>query len=197
MLAPKLSRIAGRVGKYKSVVTACKPSSSANRAIKLSRLRARLSFSRGCSQSRLGSGFFARATSVLQFAGGLRQALAEGAAQGDLVFVQRPLAVAAGVGAYFYSRKPTLRGRLGQALLGREVKKLPTLRGRTVVNLFFEDSTRTRISFEVAAKRLSADVVSIKSSGSAVERNEQSFGRNDVHRRTLHVDDDAHVSSSL
>src|SRR5690606_6652638 len=42
---------------------------------------------------------------------------------------------------------------------GREVKKLPTLRGRTVVNLFYEDSTRTRISFEAAAKRLSADVI--------------------------------------
>src|SRR5690606_6048495 len=41
----------------------------------------------------------------------------------------------------------------------REIKKLPTLRGRTVVNLFFEDSTRTRISFETAAKRLSADVI--------------------------------------
>ena len=39
------------------------------------------------------------------------------------------------------------------------VKKLPTLRGRTIVNLFFEDSTRTRISFEAAAKRLSADVI--------------------------------------
>ena len=42
---------------------------------------------------------------------------------------------------------------------GRAIKKLPTLRGRTVVNLFFEDSTRTRISFEAAAKRLSADVI--------------------------------------
>ena len=41
----------------------------------------------------------------------------------------------------------------------REVKKLPTLRGKTVINLFFEDSTRTRISFEAAAKRLSADVI--------------------------------------
>ncbi len=45
------------------------------------------------------------------------------------------------------------------AVSTREVKKLPTLRGRTVVNLFFEDSTRTRISFEAAAKRLSADVM--------------------------------------
>ena len=42
---------------------------------------------------------------------------------------------------------------------GREIKKLPALRGKTVVNLFFEDSTRTRISFEAAAKRLSADVI--------------------------------------
>jgi aspartate carbamoyltransferase catalytic subunit len=41
----------------------------------------------------------------------------------------------------------------------RPIRKLPTLRGRTVVNLFFEDSTRTRISFEAAAKRLSADVI--------------------------------------
>jgi hypothetical protein len=45
------------------------------------------------------------------------------------------------------------------AVRDREVKKLPALRGRTVVNLFFEDSTRTRISFEAAAKRLSADVI--------------------------------------
>ena len=43
----------------------------------------------------------------------------------------------------------------------REVKKLPTLRGRTVVNLFFEDSTRTRSSFEIAGKWLSADVINI------------------------------------
>ena len=47
--------------------------------------------------------------------------------------------------------------------LERDVKKLPTLRGRTVVNLFFESSTRTSSSFELAAKRLSADVMSIKS----------------------------------
>jgi aspartate carbamoyltransferase catalytic subunit len=56
--------------------------------------------------------------------------------------------------------------------LERDVKKLPTLRGRTVVNLFFEASTRTSSSFELAAKRLSADVMSIKSSGSAVEKGE-------------------------
>ena len=54
----------------------------------------------------------------------------------------------------------------------REVKKLPTLRGRTVVNLFFEDSTRTRISFEVAAKRLSADVINFSAKGSSVSKGE-------------------------
>lgn len=54
----------------------------------------------------------------------------------------------------------------------REVKKLPTLRGRTVVNLFFEDSTRTRISFEVAAKRLSADVINFAAKGSSVSKGE-------------------------
>jgi len=48
------------------------------------------------------------------------------------------------------------------------VKKLPTLRGRTVVNLFFEDSTRTRISFEAAAKRLSADVINFSAKTSIV-----------------------------
>jgi aspartate carbamoyltransferase catalytic subunit len=56
--------------------------------------------------------------------------------------------------------------------LDRDVKKLPALRGRTVVNLFYESSTRTSSSFELAAKRLSADVMSIKSSGSAVEKGE-------------------------
>jgi len=56
--------------------------------------------------------------------------------------------------------------------LDREVKKLPTLRGRTVVNLFFESSTRTSSSFELAAKRLSADVMSVKSAGSSVDKGE-------------------------
>src|SRR5881392_2769455 len=56
--------------------------------------------------------------------------------------------------------------------LEREMKKLPTLRGRTVVNLFYESSTRTSSSFELAAKRLSADTMSIKASGSAVEKGE-------------------------
>ena len=54
----------------------------------------------------------------------------------------------------------------------REVKKLPTLRGKTVVNLFFEDSTRTRISFELAAKRLSADVINFAAKGSSVSKGE-------------------------
>jgi aspartate carbamoyltransferase catalytic subunit len=54
----------------------------------------------------------------------------------------------------------------------REVKKLPALRGRTVVNLFFEDSTRTRISFEAAAKRLSADVINFAAKGSSVSKGE-------------------------
>ena len=54
----------------------------------------------------------------------------------------------------------------------RQVKKLPTLRGRTVVNLFFEDSTRTRISFEAAAKRLSADVINFSAKGSSVSKGE-------------------------
>ena len=52
------------------------------------------------------------------------------------------------------------------------MKKLPTLRGRTVVNLFFEDSTRTRISFESAAKRLSADVINFNAKGSSVSKGE-------------------------
>lgn len=54
----------------------------------------------------------------------------------------------------------------------RAVKKLPTLRGKTVVNLFFEDSTRTRISFEAAAKRLSADVINFSAKGSSVSKGE-------------------------
>jgi aspartate carbamoyltransferase catalytic subunit len=54
----------------------------------------------------------------------------------------------------------------------RDIKKVPTLRGRTIVSLFYESSTRTSSSFELAAKRLSADVVSIKSTGSAVDKGE-------------------------
>ena len=58
------------------------------------------------------------------------------------------------------------------ASLDREVKKLPTLRGRTVVNLFYESSTRTLASFELAAKRLSADTMSLRSAGSSVDKGE-------------------------
>jgi aspartate carbamoyltransferase catalytic subunit len=57
-------------------------------------------------------------------------------------------------------------------VLTRDIKKVPTLRGRTIVNLFYESSTRTQSSFELAAKRLSADVVSIKAAGSAVDKGE-------------------------
>jgi aspartate carbamoyltransferase catalytic subunit len=55
---------------------------------------------------------------------------------------------------------------------GREIKKVPALRGRTIVNLFYESSTRTSSSFELAAKRLSADVVSVRSAGSSVDKGE-------------------------
>jgi aspartate carbamoyltransferase catalytic subunit len=58
------------------------------------------------------------------------------------------------------------------ASLDREMKKFPTLRGRTVVNLFYESSTRTLASFELAAKRLSADTMSLRSSGSSVDKGE-------------------------
>ena len=54
----------------------------------------------------------------------------------------------------------------------RDIKKVPTLRGRTIVNLFYESSTRTSSSFELAAKRLSADLVSIKAAGSSVDKGE-------------------------
>src|SRR5918998_167758 len=57
-------------------------------------------------------------------------------------------------------------------IAGREIKKVPTLRGRTVINLFFEASTRTRTSFEIAGKRLSADVINISSSSSSVTKGE-------------------------
>ena len=55
---------------------------------------------------------------------------------------------------------------------GREIKKVPTLRGRTVINLFYEASTRTSSSFELAAKRLSADLVTVKAQGSSVDKGE-------------------------
>ena len=54
----------------------------------------------------------------------------------------------------------------------RDIKKVPTLRGRTVVTLFYESSTRTSSSFELAAKRLSADLVSVKAAGSSVDKGE-------------------------
>ncbi|RJO68341.1 aspartate carbamoyltransferase catalytic subunit [Nocardia panacis] len=62
--------------------------------------------------------------------------------------------------------------RFEQALLGREVRKLPTLRGRTVMTVFYENSTRTRVSFEVAGKWMSADVINVSASGSSVSKGE-------------------------
>ena len=59
-----------------------------------------------------------------------------------------------------------------RSLADRPIKKLPALRGRTVVNLFFEDSTRTRMSFEAAAKRLSADVINFSAKGSSLSKGE-------------------------
>ena len=61
---------------------------------------------------------------------------------------------------------------LKQALLGRQVRKLPTLRGRTVVTLFYENSTRTRASFEIAGKWMSADVVNLAAGSSSVAKGE-------------------------
>jgi aspartate carbamoyltransferase catalytic subunit len=62
--------------------------------------------------------------------------------------------------------------KLKQALLGREVRKLPTLRGRTVITMFYENSTRTRVSFEIAGKWMSADVVNVSADGSSVGKGE-------------------------
>jgi aspartate carbamoyltransferase catalytic subunit len=59
-----------------------------------------------------------------------------------------------------------------EAIGEREIKKVPTLRGRTVVNLFYENSTRTRVSFEIAAKRLSADVVNVSAQASSIAKGE-------------------------
>lgn len=61
---------------------------------------------------------------------------------------------------------------LKATLLGREVRKLPTLRGRTVITLFYENSTRTRVSFEVAGKWMSADVINVSASASSVSKGE-------------------------
>ncbi|MDP9116086.1 MAG: aspartate carbamoyltransferase catalytic subunit [Actinomycetota bacterium] len=74
------------------------------------------------------------------------------------------------------SREETLAilatARQMHAIQTREVKKLPPLRGRTIVNLFFEDSTRTRSSFEIAGKWLSADVINVSAKGSSVSKGE-------------------------
>jgi len=61
---------------------------------------------------------------------------------------------------------------LKATLLGREVRKLPTLRGRTVITLFYENSTRTRVSFEIAGKWMSADVINVSAGGSSVSKGE-------------------------
>ncbi|MGE5694325.1 MAG: aspartate carbamoyltransferase catalytic subunit [Candidatus Sericytochromatia bacterium] len=62
--------------------------------------------------------------------------------------------------------------RFAQALVGRDVKKLPTLRGRTIITMFYENSTRTRVSFEVAGKWMSADVINVSATGSSVGKGE-------------------------
>ena len=62
--------------------------------------------------------------------------------------------------------------RLKETLLGREVRKLPTLRGKTVLTVFYENSTRTRVSFETAGKWMSADVVNVSASASSVQKGE-------------------------
>ncbi|WP_158892179.1 aspartate carbamoyltransferase catalytic subunit [Amycolatopsis anabasis] len=61
---------------------------------------------------------------------------------------------------------------LKHTLLGRQVRKLPTLRGRTVITMFYENSTRTRVSFEIAGKWMSADVVNVSAGGSSVGKGE-------------------------
>ena len=62
--------------------------------------------------------------------------------------------------------------RFREALAGREIKKLPTLRGRTIFTCFYENSTRTRASFETAGKWMSADVINISASSSSVKKGE-------------------------
>src|SRR5258708_4485148 len=62
--------------------------------------------------------------------------------------------------------------RFAQALVGRDIKKLPTLRGRTIVTMFYENSTRTRVPFEVAGKWMSADVINVSATGSSVGKGE-------------------------
>ena len=60
-------------------------------------------------------------------------------------------------------------------VLDRPISRVPTLRGKSIVNVFFEASTRTRVSFELAGKSLSADVVNVASSGSSIEKGEAIF----------------------
>src|SRR3984893_12934015 len=62
--------------------------------------------------------------------------------------------------------------RFAQALVGREVRKLPTLRGRTVITMFYENSTRTRVSVEAAGEVMSADVINVSAAGSSVGKGE-------------------------
>jgi aspartate carbamoyltransferase catalytic subunit len=62
--------------------------------------------------------------------------------------------------------------RFEQALMGREIRKLPTLRGRTIMTVFYENSTRTRVSFEVAGKWMSADVINVSASSSSANKGE-------------------------
>jgi len=77
-----------------------------------------------------------------------------------------------GMGAATATAVLDTAAQLKQTLLGREVRKLPTLRGRTVITMFYENSTRTRVSFEIAGKWMSADVVNVSSGGSSVGKGE-------------------------
>ncbi len=97
---------------------------------------------------------------------------AAGAHRGGPVRMPRHLLSAADLDLATAEHVLSTAERIEQAIAGREVRKLPTLRGRTVVNLFFEDSTRTRLSFELAAKRLSADVITFSAKGSSVSKGE-------------------------
>ena len=74
-------------------------------------------------------------------------------------------------------------------ILERPVKKVPTLRGRSMVNAFFEPSTRTRISFELAQKRLSADTINMSTSGSSIVKGETRIPV-DIHDRNVVLVDD-------
>jgi aspartate carbamoyltransferase catalytic subunit len=84
----------------------------------------------------------------------------------------RHLLAAEGLDPAFATAVLDTAEELKHTLLGREVRKLPTLRGRTVITMFYENSTRTRVSFEIAGKWMSADVVNVSSSGSSVSKGE-------------------------